>query len=294
MDPYEGLDHFTMLISAPRRTGKTFFTTMAIPYDFIHSFDYIEIFSPTAVFNKAYNQFELNCNREVMNEVGSLREALVLSPEERAMIKSFAHAEDLDDINSYLDEPSDYFELLPEDCRMMISVHEDLNDVQMLLNRQSELFRECENDPLLNPPRILIILDDCINDGIMREMTGLVTKVATIGRHFKISMIVITQQFKKVQKAFRLNSDIILLFTPFAISEVEEFLEQFFPRQLRKVAVKIFLRIFQVPRFCVLIRNHEPRWTKRLMFTWTQVLTRHRLAFPINYGDIGLDEFEHR
>jgi hypothetical protein len=153
------------------------------------------------------------------------------------------------------------------------------------MEKQRELFHECESDPKKLPPRILILLDDCLNEKILREWRGVISQLASLGRHYKISLAVITQQFNAVQKVFRVNADFILLFEPYAISETEDFLDQFIPREYRKSARRVFRTIFEIPKFCILLCCHKSKWMERLQFTWTQAMSFEK-SFAIKFEEI--------
>lgn len=108
----------------------------------------------------------------------------------------------------------------------------------------------------LRCPRTLLILDDCIDSGVM-DFKGTVDKIAERGRHIELSTIMMSQRMSAVSRSIRLNSDYIIIFSPFSISEVEQFLEQFVSRNKRKEMRGVLDNVFNIKRQFILLDNME-------------------------------------
>lgn len=59
-------------------------------------------------------------------------------------------------------------------------------------------------------PHIMILVDDCIWD--MRKENRWLGKIFTMGRHWNLSCIIITQKFRLLSQAVRLNVDRVFVF----------------------------------------------------------------------------------
>lgn len=87
---------------------------------------------------------------------------------------------------------------------------------------------------------------------------GVVDKFAERGRHINASGIVSAQRISSVSRGIRTNSDYFIIFNPFAIGELEQFIEQFVPRSQRKDAMAEMMEIFSAKHEFVMIDNTEP------------------------------------
>ena len=87
-----------------------------------------------------------------------------------------------------------------------------------------------------------------IDSGLM-NFKGLCDKFAERGRHIDFSVIATSQRMSAVSRSVRLNSDLFIIFCPYSISEIEQFLEQFVSRgqkkQIRKALDDIFNEAYQ-------------------------------------------------
>lgn len=73
--------------------------------------------------------------------------------------------------------------------------------------------------------RTLILLDDCMN-----ELSSNIKQVQTLfsrGRHYKISVWVSTQSYKKINKVLRTNSNDIIIFGDSSKRELSDLYEEF-------------------------------------------------------------------
>jgi hypothetical protein len=117
--------------------------------------------------------------------------------------------------------------------------------------------------PPLYCPRTLLILDDCIDSGVM-NFRGTVDRFAERGRHINISTIISSQRISAVSRSIRLNSDYFIIFSPYSISEMEQYLEQFVPRDRRKETRIHLLEVFETPYQFILLDNAEKNPSKKL------------------------------
>lgn len=102
----------------------------------------------------------------------------------------------------------------------------------------------------------LVILDDCIDSGVL-TYKGPVETLAERGRHFNTSVILTTQKLNRIGTSIRTNCDYLFFFSPFAISELEQFCETFVYRAARKVLKEQMKELFKRPFHFLVLDNFE-------------------------------------
>jgi hypothetical protein len=134
-------------------------------------------------------------------------------------------------------------------------------EINELFDKQSKCMKKVrhreryEKDlPKLKCPRTLLLLDDCIDSGVL-NFRGTVDKIAERGRHINLSLIISSQRISAVSRSIRLNSDYFIIFSPYSISEMEQYLEQFVSRDQRKEVRQRLLDVFEVPYKFVMLDN---------------------------------------
>ncbi len=109
-------------------------------------------------------------------------------------------------------------------------------------------------------PNILVIYDDCYSStnagNAMRSSAS--AEFATHGRHYKINMVNITQQFYGVHKAVRHNGHYMSIFRPTTWGAAEDFLKDMVERDERSMVWKACKRA----------------WTKK--YNFVHLLTREQ------------------
>jgi hypothetical protein len=112
-------------------------------------------------------------------------------------------------------------------------------------------------------PKTLLILDDCIDSNVIR-FGGVVEKFAERGRHIGLSGLVCTQRLSAASRSIRLNSDYILIFSPYSVSEMDQFLEQFVGRDERKTVRAATRRVFKKPYQFIVLDNADKNISTKL------------------------------
>jgi hypothetical protein len=199
-------------------------------------FDNIFIFCPTVHFNDSFLEFFTN-----------------LTPLQEARLN------DRDELDTQGNPTGEKMTLLPLTTRNKFKCFDHISGDQLddLIQAQKSAVtnvRERKAVGLMDKrePSTLFIFDDMIDNEVL-NFWGEMNKVAYLGRHFRLSFIVLTQHLNKVSKGIRLNSDLFIILAPFAMSELESFLEQFTIRQMRSKAMKMFFETFSQPfQFIVL------------------------------------------
>lgn len=130
--------------------------------------------------------------------------------------------------------------------------------------RQREKEIECGRMlPNLVCPETLIILDDCIDSNLL-NFKGSVDKIAERGRHCNLSCVVCSQRLSAISRSIRINSDIFIIFSPYQVRELEQFIEQFVLRDQRKQVYERIREIFEKPYQFLFVDNTEKDLRKKL------------------------------
>lgn len=246
-------ENFSMMISAPRRAGKSFLLCMMLRERLTEDFDHIFVFCPTISLNDNFKEF-----REHLTdlEIETLQDR------------------DAVDING--NPTGEKLKLLPIEERRKFHLHDTVDEeaIMKVMNEQKEAVmnvRERERIGLTSTrcPKSLMIFDDCVGTGVVGIFSGM-NKAAYTGRHFCLSFIILTQHFNKVGKGIRMNSDMMVILRPFAVSELETFLEQFTIRKSRKTAMETFMNVFTKPRHFIVLKNYANDPFRKLGFSHAQ------------------------
>lgn len=216
-------EHFMMTLAAPRGSGKSFFVKQLLKSELIDRFDHIVIMCPSLDFNDDYDDFRgLDKFRFISNVTSEIIEDLW---NRQAKCKAMIRRKRRD------------------------KKKKNANDPQF-----SEF--ESEDPDIIECPHVLLILDDIIDSGVVK-FRGIVDKVAERGRHVSISLILNSQRISAISRSIRLNADYFIIFKPFAVAEVEQFLDQFVRKKERKAAREIFASIFKRKHQFVMLDNTD-------------------------------------
>lgn len=124
-----------------------------------------------------------------------------------------------------------------------------------------DIYKEDEEE--LECPNTLLVLDDCVDSGVI-QFKGAVDKIAERGRHIRLSTIISSQRLSAISRSVRLNSDYFIMFSPYSVSELEQFLEQFVSKKdVKELRVKISA-VFEKPFWFIVLDNAEKDVTKKL------------------------------
>lgn len=119
--------------------------------------------------------------------------------------------------------------------------------------------RAVHHDGKLKPlycPDTLLILDDCIDTGVL-SFRGCLDRFAERGRHIGVTLFVSAQRQSAVSRGVRINSTYFMIFSPFSVGELEQFLMQFVFKNQRQQLQELLLKVFEEPYQFLLLDNQE-------------------------------------
>lgn len=126
--------------------------------------------------------------------------------------------------------------------------------------------REEPDLPILICPKTLLILDDCVDSGLL-TFRGLIDKIAERGRHIDLDLMVLVQRISSLSRSVRINSTYFGIFSPFTVDELEQFVKQFVPKSKQKGIYEKVEAVFAEPYQFLILDNTERIATKKLKRT---------------------------
>lgn len=126
------------------------------------------------------------------------------------------------------------------------------------------------------PQRILIVLDDVIDSGVIR-FGAVIDKFAERGRHVKFTVFLTSQRLSAISRGIRTNSDLMIYFYPNLATETERVLEEQVPKQYKVTFLQKAYEIWeQIPYSFILVDNKQ-KGLNRFMFSTTAEFLKGRV-----------------
>lgn len=163
--------------------------------------------NPTIIINAKRGSGKSTLVRELMNYFNTVLKYPI------CVLCSYS--EKVDPYYSYF-LPASY---IYEDCEKMLT---------KVLKRQTEMIninnqRQKEGKKKYDD-RILVVMDDCISDAKIWKRSKDLAEIFYNGRHYNISLIIVSQDIVAIPPSFRANIDIVMLFN----SSIQEELKKLF------------------------------------------------------------------
>lgn len=136
--------------------------------------------------------------------------------------------------------------------------------VKEIMKQQETMILDKESVGRENTPNVLVIFDDCAGHKNVFGQHGFVQHLALMGRHLKISVIVLSQVLSLISRKIRLNSNMLILFPTMNNSETEQVVEQYVFKKQKKKALLELQRIFGEPYNFIAINNDKKDRTQRM------------------------------
>lgn len=235
MFKFEG--HFVLTICAPRGSGKSFFIKNWLEANH-KNYDHIIIMCPSIKFNDDYYVLAKK-HKKKMTLLSEVSNNLV---------------------NELFDKQSKCQEAVMRRAR-----GDDLLDHTIMGDNERLKPLYC--------PDTLLILDDCIDTGIL-SFRGSLDRIAERGRHIGITLFVSAQRQSAVSRGVRINSTYFMIFSPFSVGELEQFLMQFVFKNQRQQLQELLLQVFEKPYQFLLLDNQEQNIRSKLKVSNTDDLLR--------------------
>lgn len=95
-------------------------------------------------------------------------------------------------------------------------------------------------------PQVMIICDDTLGESMM-NYKGALDKLATKSRHLNISLVVLIQEMRMCPPVYRHNCRYIFAYSCVNFKALEQFLEEFCPKTVRRTFPKHVAKIYAEP-----------------------------------------------
>lgn len=165
----------------------------------------------------------------------------------------------------------DLFDYVPK-----LNIHKgfDLDEIQRLYNEQERACSEAEEtiEGKASVPILLFVFDDIISDPNVRH-SPLYDSMYTLGRHIRIAMITLSQEFAGqygIKKVCRANLDLVVSFFPTNYGDRKAAVEQYLSTTVdRKVGMELINDITLRPytAIAMLVRKSDIDYSK-YVFTY--------------------------
>lgn len=291
---------FVIIESAPRKRGKTTFNLALLP-TIEHKFDAIHIFCPSIKYkDEYYEQFHKNPKYHLYSDnlyvelekvvakqqVAVKRAALVRRNEQRKQEKETRKRKFVQFQPAQVNgrKRKRKAEIPMRGNELIVEYPENLEKFNFLIpdifaGSASKLTLQQlpqhsgknkakgdDSDVVANRlgPQILIILDDCIGEGLF-ETGGLARDVASRGRHYNASLIASAQQLTCVDIVVRNNADYFLFWRPHSVQELESFIEKFVSQNHRRLVRDIAMNSYEGEHEFIFYDPHAMQWSDRFV-----------------------------
>lgn len=189
-----------VVVAGVRGAGKSVLTEKYL-LKYGGQYDYIYIMCPSVRFNKNYKSIE-----------GALGDRVIVQ----------------------------FFPYPSNDIVEQILRNQEDNADEVQINNERRLRRSYRSrgknvflDPELRVPHTLLIMDDCIDSGVLNYF-GFADALAQRGRHINLSLWVDTQQISALSTGVRRQADFFITFEPENFAEFERYSEELMPTLHRK------------------------------------------------------------
>jgi len=194
-------------IVGPRDRGKSQFLIRCL-YQYAHEFDYIWVFCPSTRLNDDYEPFMEGISEARYDFLGVTRRV----PDAIKRRFTFVSNIELDMIRGLVDD--------------QINACDEVIDYQRTATSVEQI-------KAVRAPHTLFVFDDCLSTEAL-DFPVLLNHIASNGRHYNMSLMIVSQHLNRVPKTIRINSTYFIMFSPYSMQEAESFFEQFTTRKSRR------------------------------------------------------------
>ena len=266
-------------ICGPRKSGKSYFVKTLLTegldkyYDEIHVLcQSLDLNNDYAQFMKKayrhrnkfhwYSEFDQNTIVEIFKEAVRVQKNVINAgrrndlvfktkqPKRKVEIKKKKRKltkKKVEQLPEFQEDPVTFF------------THENLFFTSLDMEDKKHIPNYLDDKP--KSKKILIIMDDVVDSGVLNFHSA-IDMLAMRGRHAEVTAIVNSQRIAPVSVNVRDNSDLLILFCPFSVQELESAIDKFIPKNFRKQIRKQLEDIFETEYEFLIINN-----TKKSIYT---------------------------
>ena len=161
------------------------------------------------------------------------------------------------------------------DEKTIFKVEDDISgEIKGLIKQQKLIFKSYQKGHIKKNqiPRLLVVLDDCLNETMFDSNRGFLPKFAIMSRHYYISFVIMAQRAKGVPRTLRINSAYMFLYTVLNYSELEAIIEEYIPKKFKKQFLDKCLEIYSVKYNHLFINNRNQNIHERIYLNGTELI----------------------
>jgi hypothetical protein len=274
---------FVIIESAPRKRGKTTFNIELLP-KIEHEFEHIYIFCPSIAFkDEYYTQFHKNPKYTLYSKNLHTKLEAVIDKQKKKVERAAQERRRVEDKKRKIDftpartngkkrrtsKTGHFTEYsMPE---FHITIPPRMEKYSFLLpdpfwpGKEGKIKKREEKETKTIDtagPQILIVLDDCIGEGLF-DGQGPAQELAARGRHFNTSLIASTQHLTRVDIIIRNNADNFLFWNPHSVQELESFIEKFVSQNYRRRVREKISESYKGEHDFIFYNPHALQWVDR-------------------------------
>lgn len=154
------------------------------------------------------------------------------------------------------------------------------NDLLYLIIQKQKEAIEIYGKKRVRP--LLLLLDDVIDTGLL-DPRGAIELLAVRGRHLSITVIIVSQSYKRISRTMRLQLNALYFFRSNNIGEIDRVVEELVPKKNREKMLVAIKKIFEKPYAFITVDFDTTNMTRRF---------REGLSKPIDLKAIDLTDSE--
>jgi len=255
---------FIVSVFGPRKSGKSFAMRMWLHKKFAKHFDEIHVLCNSLNYNRDYDEFRKAGYKYKKKflwypdpKIDDLEKIFEEQSSEKASFINFQRGDELV-----------YMMKKMAKKRKRLDYPDEVENPTMTFQREPfgfypiDIGVEPESKRLIDRPKkmkkVLVVLDDVVDSGVLRYHTE-IDKYAMRGRHVEVSLISASQRIAPTSINVRDNSDMMILFSPSTVQEMESLIDKFIPTNNKKVVRFRVAQTFNVKYDFVLVDNIETK-----------------------------------
>ncbi len=154
---------------------------------------------------------------------------------------------------------------LPCEEKMVREIY-DMDEIEDLFKTLQEISKHTHME-------VLFLFDDMIDQNVMQSHhMGTIEAIAVRGRHYNISIIMISQLYKKLSVAMRVNSTNLIFFRIRNRGELDKIVDENQESLTKDEFLQVYNHCTEEPYTFLHINNQEPDPSKRFRKNWDNII----------------------
>jgi AAA15 family ATPase/GTPase len=153
------------------------------------------------------------------------------------------------------------------------------NDLLYLIIQKQKEVIEMYGKKRVRP--ILMVLDDIIDTGLL-DPRGAIELLAVRGRHLMITVIIVSQSFKRISRTMRLQLNALYFFRSNNIGEIDRVVEELVPKKNQQRMLMAIKNIFETPYAFITVDFDTTNMSRRFRKGLSEPIDLKNVVMPEN------------